>query len=71
MRRTTSTALMVLMLAGCSLQPVQPWEKGVLAKPEMGFELDRLEAGFAEHIYASKEAASGGVSVGVSGCGCN
>lgn len=62
---------MVLMLAGCSLQPVQPWEKGVLAKPEMGFELDRLEAGFAEHIYTSKEAASGGVSVGVSGCGCN
>jgi hypothetical protein len=59
-------------LAGCSsLTPVQPWQKGVLSKPEMTFEGDRLESGFAEHTYASKEASSGGSGVGGGGCGCN
>lgn len=61
--------LVPLALAACS--SVQPWEKGVLAKPEMGFEGDRLEALFIEHLYASKEAASGGSGVGGGGCGCN
>ncbi|HYD81703.1 MAG TPA: DUF4266 domain-containing protein [Paucimonas sp.] len=58
--------------AGCSaIQPVQPWEKGMLARPEMSFEGDRLEMKFAEHVYFSREAASGGASVGGGGCGCN
>ena len=77
--RRGRVALLVLLAAtitaasaGCALvQPVQPWEKGVLAKPEMGFENDRLDASFAEHTYASKEAASGGSGVGGGGCGCN
>ena len=59
-------------LSGCALvTPVQPWQKGALAKPEMGFEGDRLDAMFAEHLYSSKEAASGGAAVAGSGCGCN
>lgn len=58
--------------AGCSaIKPVQAWEKGVLAKPEMLIEGDTLEARFNEHIYTSKEAASGGSGVGGGGCGCN
>lgn len=61
--------LMLPALVACS--SVQPWEKGVLAKPEMGFEGDRLEALFIEHIYASKDAAAGGSGVGGGGCGCN
>ena len=65
-------ALAIAGLAGCStLTPVQPWQKGVLSKPEMTFEGDRLESGFAEHIYTSKEASSGGSGVGGGGCGCN
>ena len=32
---------------------------------------DALETRFNEHIYASKEAASGGSAVGGGGCGCN
>jgi hypothetical protein len=57
---------------GCSLiQPVAAWEKGTLARPEMSFEGDRLENKFAEHIYTSKEGASGGSGVGGGGCGCN
>jgi hypothetical protein len=70
--RYTVAALALAGLAGCgAVTPVQPWQKGVLAKPEMTFEGDRLEAGFAEHIYSSKEAASGGSGVGGGGCGCN
>lgn len=55
--------------AGCA--PVQPWEKGKLAKPEMGLGGNVLEARYAEHIYTSREAASGGSGVGGGGCGCN
>lgn len=64
--------LNLLALAACgAITPVQAWQKGALARPEMGFELDRLEAGFAEHIYSSKEGSSGGNGVGGGGCGCN
>lgn len=57
------SALMVL--AGCGLvKPVQPWEKGTLARPEMTFEGDKLDAKFTEHIYGSKEGASGGAGIG-------
>ncbi|GGD00409.1 DUF4266 domain-containing protein [Undibacterium terreum] len=59
-------------LSGCaSISTVQPWEKGTLARPEMTFGGDKLEARFNEHIYTSREAASGGSSVGGGGCGCN
>lgn len=59
-------------IAACSaIQPVSPWEKGVLARPEMSFELDRLDTDYIEHTYSSKEAASGGTGVGGGGCGCN
>lgn len=65
---------MVLLTAisGCtSIEPVKPWEKGILSRPEMTFEVDRLDAAYTEHIYFSKEAASGGAGVGGGGCGCN
>jgi Domain of unknown function (DUF4266) len=59
-------------LGGCSALPtVQAWEKGNLARPEMGFERDALDTKFTDHIYFSKEAASGGTGVGGGGCGCN
>lgn len=64
-------ACALCMLAGCALQPVQPWEKGLLAKPAMAFEGNRLEYGYAEHTYSSKEGAAGGAGVGGGGCGCN
>jgi len=61
-----------LLLSACSLvTPVQPWEKGTLAKPEMVFDEDALDALYVEHTYSSKEAAFGGAGVGGGGCGCN
>ncbi|MEI8032766.1 MAG: DUF4266 domain-containing protein [Chlorobiaceae bacterium] len=64
--------LVTLALSACSAgQAVQPWQKGTLARPEMTFEGDRLDSGYTEHIYSSKEGASGGAGVGGGGCGCN
>jgi hypothetical protein len=59
----------LLALGGCT--SVQPWEKGNLAKPEMTFGGDRLETRYLDHVYTSREAASGGAGVGGGGCGCN
>lgn len=72
--RRKALALMFVsaFFSSCSLiQPVQPWEKGMLAQPDMIFDEDRLDAAFVEHTYSSKEAAFGGAGVGGGGCGCN
>lgn len=69
---TLALAAVAFAAGACSsLETVQPWEKGYLAKPEMTFEGDRLENAYMEHIYFSKEAASGGAGAGGGGCGCN
>jgi hypothetical protein len=60
------------LAAGCAtLAPPQPWEKGALARPEMQFDADPLDTRITQHIYASKEAATGGYGAGGGGCGCN
>lgn len=72
--RTRAVVLLLAtaVLSACSLiQPVQPWEKGNLAKPEMVFDEDALDSAYVEHTYSSKEAAFGGAGVGGGGCGCN
>lgn len=64
------SAALCSLLGACGSLP-QPWEKGHLARPEMAFETDALEARFVDHIYTSKEAATGGAAAGGAGCGCN
>jgi Domain of unknown function (DUF4266) len=61
-----------MTLLGCApMEPVRPWQKEALAKPEMALTPDVLEQRFHGHIYFSREAAVGGHSVGGGGCGCN
>lgn len=68
--RRVSTALgLPLFLAGCA--GVQPWDRDVLARPEMQIVADPSEAAADDHIYFSKEASSGGQGFGGGGCGCN
>lgn len=63
---------LTVVLAGCApLSEVQPWEKGMMAKPYMLLDDDPLEQKLTQHIYFSKESASGGSGVGGGGCGCN
>lgn len=72
--RSTGLAAAVAVataVAGCAWAPPKPWEKGELAKPAMQFDANRLEARYQEHVYQSKEAATGGYGVGGGGCGCN
>lgn len=56
-------------LTGCAA--IEPWDRDVLARPDMQIVSDPLEAGTDEHIYFSKEASSGGQGFGGGGCGCN
>jgi len=70
--RAALLALAGACVSGCGMmEPVAPWQKGMLAQPAMRFDGNRQEARFASHIYDSKEAASGSGSVGGGGCGCN
>ena len=67
-----ASALFAATLMGCATTaPPQPWEKGVLARPEMQFDADPLDTKITQHIYTSKEAATGGFGAGGGGCGCN
>jgi len=59
----------MLISTGCS--SVKPWEKGYLADYTMKTDRDVLEVVFTEHMWFSREAASGGASIGGGGCGCN
>jgi len=67
-------ALVAVLLCGCSTASavrVRPWERAALADDIMNGDRDPLGTAMAEHVYFSREAASGGRGVGGSGCGCN
>jgi len=69
---TAGACALVALAAGCAtFDPPKPWEKGELARPQMQFDADPLEAKATQHVYTSKEGASGGYGVGGGGCGCN
>jgi Domain of unknown function (DUF4266) len=55
----------------CGCQHVSPWERSALADPTMNAGSDPLGGMMAEHMWFSREAASGGRGVGGGGCGCN
>ncbi len=69
------SVLLLCLLGAASLttgcQNVQPWERGTLAQRVMSPERDPLGDTLGEHMWFSREAASGGKGVGGGGCGCN
>jgi len=71
--RKISTACFAISLALCAAAcaPVQPWERGVLAKPHMALDPNPVNSAMRAHTYVSREAASGGDSAEGGGCGCN
>ena len=67
--RLLGTAILGCLLAGCA--EVKPWERGNLAKSHMSLQPFPVQAAFRDHIYGSRESASGGsASAGGGGCGC-
>lgn len=71
MLRFLPLLLLLGLQTGCSLEPLKPWERDLLAKPTMQLNPDPVDNYLDEHIYFSKEAASGGAGIGGGGCGCN
>ena len=78
MKLNTLTVLLTLaagaLFSGCAhpnLVRVKPWERATLAGYTMRADRDPLHTAMAEHIYFSRETATGGRGVGGSGCGCN
>lgn len=66
------TALLTLpTLASCAFETVKPWQRDELARDNAQLIGDAMESSMDEHIYFSKEAASGGLGVTGGGCGCN
>ncbi len=64
-------AACLLLLAGCAGMEPKAWQRGDLARPEMAWDPDPVDAAIREHTYNSKEAASGSATVAGGGCGCN
>ncbi len=62
-------ASIAVATAGCA--KVTPWERDLLARRDMAWEPDSLEAKRESHVYFSKEASMPGGSGGGGGCGCN
>lgn len=70
---TVKHAVLILLftLVSTSCASVKPWERDILAQDKMKLDPSPVETALDEHIYFSKEAASGGRGVGGGGCGCN
>jgi hypothetical protein len=73
MKNRMTIALLALaaitLLSGCS--HVEPWQRGKLADYTMRGDRDPIGQSQKDHIFFSREMASGGRGVGGGGCGCN
>jgi hypothetical protein len=63
------TLAAVFILTGCG--HVSPWQRGTLADQTMRADRDLIGLAINEHVFFSREAATGGRGVGGGGCGCN
>ena len=63
--------LAITCLGLCQCTEVQPWQRGKLADYTMRPDRDALALTLGEHVYFSREAATGGRGIGGGGCGCN
>jgi hypothetical protein len=66
-----SLAALVILAACAGCQNVKPWQRGALADISMRADRDPIGIAMDEHIFFSRESASGGRGVGGGGCGCN
>lgn len=64
-------SILSMATTGCAHLGVEPWERDLLAQPQMELGSDPIDAGLDDHIYFSREASSGGRGFGGGGCGCN
>ena len=70
-RLLLAAGLAVLIWNGTGCANVKPWQRGTMAEYVMRSDRDPMADGLNEHLWFSREAASGGRGVGGCGCGCN
>lgn len=80
-QKLTLSIFIFWSLTACSLyqgtysafkyEKVHPWQRDTLALDSMQLVPDAMQSYANDHIYFSKEAATGGKGVGGGGCGCN
>ena len=63
--------LTVIMALGTGCSTVEPWQRRTLSEAVMRGDRDPAGLLLAEHMWFSREAATGGRGVGGGGCGCN
>ena len=72
MRSACIAALLGVAVLASACTAVKPWERDQLARPEMAWDPDPLEAAHDGHVFFSKEGSTaGGADAGGGGCGCN
>lgn len=74
MRRIRLLGLSLIVTLGLTASAqlgVEPWERDQLAREDMSLAHERLDLALDDHIYFSKEGASGGRAFAGGGCGCN
>ncbi|MGH7941351.1 MAG: DUF4266 domain-containing protein [Limisphaerales bacterium] len=60
---------LAVAVTGC--ENVKPWQRGTLSDYTMQGDRDPLDDAQMQHIFFSREEASGGSAIGGGGCGCN
>ena len=58
----------LFILTACA--PLEPWERGNLAKPQMALDPHPLQSALRSHNYGSREAGGSSNSAQGGGCGC-
>ena len=65
------SASVAALLFSCGCANVKPWQRGALSDYTMRADRDPIGTAQFEHIWFSREEATGGRGVGGGGCGCN
>ena len=66
--RPFALVLAALLLGGCAVVP--PWDRGVLARPQMALDPHPLRSTLRGHVLTSREAAPPPGAAEGGGCGC-
>lgn len=67
--RAAVAVVAAAVAAGCA--DVAPWERDVLARPQMAPEPQPLRSALRSHVQASREAALSASRAEGGGCGCS
>lgn len=71
MRRAFILLTTTVGLAVSACSTTKPWQREILAKPEMRIDPEPDRAALRYHMLGTREGAVGSLAGGGGGCGCN